>query len=91
MESGPSWLWLPLQAIHCVCLFVCLCVPVCVSSQGRAKLILSFQSMDTLSQQGVGGFPCSLIFILCFWHQLANESHVSFTTFSSTKKRSFVL
>lgn len=60
MKLGPASPWLPLRAIHCVGVCVCVCVHAraCmhVCSQGRAKQILSFpsQSTDTLSQPKCG-------------------------------------
>ena len=82
-----------------VCVWGCVCVCVCVCvfpEQGKADPLLQASVLNPWMHspsQGVRGFPTtSLLFISCPQHQLANESHVSFTTFlPAPQKRSFVL
>ena len=83
----------PLRGCLCVCVCACACVHACVfPGQGKADPFLPVSIYGyTIPTKVWEAFPRSLLFILCLQHQLANESHVSFTTFPYPKERSFVL
>ena len=72
---------------------VCVCVYVC-PEQGKADPLLPASVLSPWMHspsQGVRGFPTtSLLFISCPQHQLANESHVSFTTFPSAPQKKVI-